>query len=84
MQNHIIKSSYTIHYVEVFDFVKIMVTVKGKCTFFHLSHLLTACCDLPTNLNKHSKEELSAELLDPLGYSLSVVTVRCLFLDFFC
>lgn len=79
MQNHIIKSSYTIHYVEVFDFVQIMVTVKEKCTFFHLSHF-----DLPTNLNKHSKEELSAELLDPLGYSLSVVTVRCLFLDFFC
>lgn len=38
----------------------------------------------PTHLNKDAKEELRAELLDPLGHRFLVITVRCLFLDLCC
>lgn len=40
------------------------------------------CCNRLTHLNKHSKEELTAELLDSLGRRLFIITVRGLFLDF--
>lgn len=42
------------------------------------------CCNLPTHLHEHSKEELTAELLDSLGRRLFIVAVRGLFLDFRC
>lgn len=57
---------------------------QSNVLFFHLSYLLTACCDLATHLYKHSKEELRAQLLDSLGHGFLVITVRCLFMDLFC
>lgn len=52
--------------------------------FCTLLHMLTACGRTVTHLYKHSKVELRAELLDSLGQSLLVITVWCLFLNFFC